>query len=188
MGYGKLKMQSQTKRSSKGIAQGISVQLPNRLHNFFKSQNVIRMANAALLVLVLVPLAATERLPASFSSKVTRVVVEIDGVNYGAFDPIKNLEKGDGVIDGEKGNFHRVILTRHFVTDQSLYKWADDEMRGQSRLKDIVLISENAEGVEVARHLLKHSQPVAAVVEASNPEVGGLHEKIEFAVQSIQPL
>ncbi len=70
-----------------------------------------------------------------------------------------------------------MTLSRHFVTDQSLYKWADDAMRGQSRLKDVVLISENAEGVEVARHLLRHSQPVSAIVEASNPGIGGLHEK-----------
>lgn len=165
-----------------------SVRLPNSLQNLMKSQQAVRSAQIALLAFVLAPLAATERLPAGFSSKVARVVVEIDGVNYGAFDPIKNLEKGEGVIGGDKSTFHKVTLARHFVTDQSLYKWADDSMRGQSRLKDIVLISENAEGVEVARHLLKHSQPVSAVVEASNPEVGGLHEKIEFAVQAIHSL
>jgi len=164
------------------------VRLPRRLQNLSKSPRAIRIANVLLLTFVLAPLAATQRLPAGFSSKVSRVVVEIDGVNYGAFEPIKNLEKGEGTIGGDKGTFHRVTLARHFVTDQSLYKWADDAMRGQSRLMDVVLISENAEGVEVARHLLKHSQPVSAVVEASNPGIGGLHEKIEFAVQAIQQL
>lgn len=164
------------------------MRLPRCLNNIRQSQKAIRIANLLLLAFVLAPLAATERLPAGFSSKVRRVVVEIDGVNYGAFEPIKNLEQGDGFIGGDKSTFHRVILSRHFVTDQSLYKWADDAMRGQSRLKDVVLISENAEGIEVARHLLKYSQPVSAVVEASNPGVGGLHEKIEFAVQSIQQL
>lgn len=164
------------------------MRLPRCLQNIQQSRSAVRIANLMLLAFVLIPLAATERLPAGFSSKITRVVVEIDGVNYGAFEPIKNLEKGDGLIGGEKGTFHRVTLSRHFVTDQSLYKWADDAMRGQSRLKDIVLISENAEGVEIARHLLRRSQPVSAVVEASNPGIGGLHEKIEFAVQAIQSL
>ena len=164
------------------------MRLPRCLQKIQTSRNFVRIANGVLLAFVLVPLAATERLPASFSSKVARVVVEIEGVNYGAFEPIKDLVKGEGLIDGDKGHFRRVTLSRHFVTDQSLFKWADDAMRGQSRLKDLLLISENAEGVEVARHLLRRTQPVSAVVEASNPEVGGLHEKIEFAVESIQSL
>ena len=158
------------------------------LHKILHSQRAVRAANIALLAFVLAPLAATERLPAGFSSKVSRIVVEIDGVNYGAFDPVKDLDKAEATIDGEKGQFHRVALSRDFVTDQSLYKWAEEMMRGQSHRKDIVLISENADGVEVGRHVLKMSQPISAAVEASNPEVGGLHEKIEFAVQKIQQL
>lgn len=170
------------------------MRLPGYLKKILQSPNGIRIANVALLAFILVPLAGTQRLPAGFSSKIARVIVEIEGVNYGAFDPVNDLDKtddvigGGDVIGGEKGNFLRVTLSRHFVTDQSLYKWADLAMQGQSRLKDVVLISENAEGVEVARHMLRNSQPVSAVVEASNPEVGGLHEKIEFAVRSIQQL
>ena len=157
-------------------------------HKMPSTSNLVRIANIALLAFILAPIAATERLPAGFSSKVSRVVVEIDGVNYGAFDPVKDLDKTKATINGEKGHFHRVVLSRDFVTDQSLYKWAEEMMRGQSHCKDIVLVSENAEGAEVGRHVLKLSQPISAVVEASNPEVGGLHEKIEFAVQKIQAL
>ena len=149
-----------------------------------QSNRMVRIANACLLTLVLVPLAATERLPAGFSGKITRMVVEIDGVNYGAFAPVKDIDRmADTVKSNEAG---RVALSRDFVTDPSLYLWANSLMRGNTGLKDVTLISENADGVEVARHVLRMSQPVAWTVEASNPEVGGLHEKVEFAVQKIE--
>jgi hypothetical protein len=147
----------------------------------------VRLTNFALLAFILAPLAATERLPAGFSSKVVRVTVEIDGINFGAFEPIQSILSDSDAGEGS-GKMSKISLSRHFVTDQSLYKWADEAMRGQAHLRDLTLISENAEGVEVARHLLKNSQPVSAVVEASNPGVGGLHEKVEFAVQSVQRL
>ena len=57
------------------------------------TSRLVRVANACLLVLVLVPIAATERLPASFSGKVARMVVEIEGVNYGSFTPVKEIDR-----------------------------------------------------------------------------------------------
>jgi hypothetical protein len=165
------------------------VKLQERIRKLQLSEGTIRIVNLGLLAFILVPLAGTARLPAEFSTKTERLIVEIDGINYGAFEPVKDMKsKKDVSIVGVKSSFQKITLSRHFVTDQSLYKWADNAMRGQSQLKDVVLISENAEGAEIARHVLKNSQPVSAVVEASNPEVGGLHEKIEFAVQSIQEL
>ena len=158
-----------------------------QLRNFKSNQHpsqLIRMANACLLALVLVPIAATERLPAAFSGKVARMIVEIDGVNYGAFSPVKNLDHMD-VVSGRR-EASRVELSRDFVTDPSLYLWANSLMRGNTGLKDVTLISENADGVEVARHVLRMSQPVAWTVEASNPEVGGLHERVEFAIQKVE--
>ncbi|MCX6115998.1 MAG: hypothetical protein NT027_00510 [Proteobacteria bacterium] len=154
--------------------------------------NLMRILNLGLLGFVLIPLAGTSRLPAGFSDGAAKMIVEIDGVSFGAFDPVilgpaREIGKTD-IIDGTKTTFQKIVLKRHFVTDQSLYKWADVAMKGQSHLKDVILISENAEGVEIARHVLKNTQPVSAIVEASNPEVGGLHEKVEFAVQSISKL
>ena len=150
------------------------------------TSRLVRVANACLLVLVLVPIAATERLPASFSGKVARMVVEIEGVNYGSFTPVKEIDRlADSVQAQEHG---RVALSRDFVTDPSLYLWANSLMRGNTGLKDVTLISENADGVEVARYVLRMSQPVAWTVEASNPEVGGLHERVEFAVQKVERL
>ncbi len=150
-----------------------------------QSNQVIRLVNACLLALILVPLAATERLPASFSGRVTRMTVEIDGVNYGAFQPVDSLEQ---LVAAKPvaGDVKKVALNRDFVTDPSLYLWANSQMRANSGLKNVTLISENADGVEVARHELRMAQPVAWTVEASNPEVGGLHEKVEFAVQKIE--
>ena len=145
---------------------------------------VVRVANLCLLGLLLVPIVATERLPASFSSKVTSMTVEIDGVSFGAFSPIKDLERLTGnPLSAEAG---RIELSRNFVTDPSLYLWANTLMKTSAGLKDITLISENSDGVEISRHVLQMSQPVSWTVEASNPEVGGLHEKVEFAVQKIE--
>jgi hypothetical protein len=145
---------------------------------------VVRIANLCLLGLLLVPMVATERLPASFSSKVTAMTVEIDGVSFGAFSPIKDIERLTGTsLSAESG---RVELSRNFVTDPSLYLWANTLMKTSSGLKDVTLISQNADGVEISRHVLQMSQPVSWTVEASNPEVGGLHERVEFAVQKIE--
>lgn len=148
------------------------------------SNRLVRIANVCLLVFILVPIAATERLPASFSGRVSRMVVEIDGVNYGAFTPIKDIDRLVSVTHHSSAS--EISLSRDFVTDPSLYLWANSLMRGNTGLKDVILISENADGVEVSRHVLRMSQPVAWAVEASNPEVGGLHEKVEFAVQKIE--
>jgi hypothetical protein len=171
-------------------AKGLLVKLPlNKLMNVNAwSPQTVRWTNFILLTLILVPLVGTSRLPAGFSNKVNRIEVEIDGVKFGAFDPVLDLASQERVIAGEKASFKKVVLKRNFVTDQSLYHWANGEMRGQSKLKDVVLISQNSEGVELGRYVLKNSQPISAVVEAGNPEVGGLHEKVEFAVQSIQGL
>jgi hypothetical protein len=113
------------------------------------------------------------------------MTVEIDGVNYGAFTPVDGLEQlASSKVDA--GDVKRVALSRDFVTDPSLYLWANSLMQANTGLKNVTLISENADGVEVARHELRMAQPVAWAVEASNPEVGGLHEKVEFAVQKIE--
>jgi hypothetical protein len=149
-----------------------------------QANRAVRVANFCLLALLIVPMVATERLPASFSGKVSRMVVEIDGVNFGAFSPIKDIDRLAGAELTKDSA--RVALSRDFVTDPSLYLWANSLMKTNTGLKDVTLISENIDGVEVARHVLRQSQPVAWTVEASNPEVGGLHERIEFAVQKIE--
>ena len=149
-----------------------------------KSSQVVRFANICLLGLLLVPMVATERLPANFNSKVTAMVVEIDGVSFGSFSPVKEIDQLVGSkLSTEAG---RIELSRDFVTDPSLYLWANTLMKTSAGLKDLTLISENADGVEISRHVLQMSQPVAWTIEASNPEVGGLHEKVEFAVQNIE--
>lgn len=162
------------------------MRLLRRLQSSNHSNRLVRIANACLLALVLIPIAATERLPASFSGRVSRMVVEIDGVNFGSFTPVKDIEQM--VMSSSAVNGSRIALSRDFVTDPSLYLWANALMRGNTSLKDVSLISENADGVEVARYVLRMSQPVAWTVEASNPEVGGLHERVEFAVQKVERL
>jgi hypothetical protein len=174
------------KLSYQKFFKGITVRLLRRFKSDDNANRLVRIANACLLALVLIPIAATERLPASFSGRVSRMVVEIDGVSFGAFTPVKDLDQLVGSASAENGG--RIALSRDFVTDPSLYLWANSLMRGNTSLKDVSLISENADGVEVARYVLRMSQPVAWTVEASNPEVGGLHERVEFAVQKVERL
>ncbi len=160
------------------------MRLLRKLNLDHSSSRKVRVANLLLLAFLLVPIAATQRLPAGFSGKASRMVVEIEGVSYGAFSPVASI---DSLVDSLESSEHaRVELSRDFVTDPSLYLWANSLMRGNTGLKDVTLISENADGVEVARHMLRMSQPVAWTVEAGNPEVGGLHEKVVFAVQRIE--
>lgn len=164
------------------------MRLLRRFQSDQKASRLVRIANACLLALVLIPIAATERLPASFSGRVSRMVVEIDGVRFGAFTPVRDIESLVSAGSASVTNGNRITLSRDFVTDPSLYLWANSLMKGNTSLKDVSLISENADGVEVARYVLRMSQPVAWTVEASNPEVGGLHERVEFAVQKVDRL
>jgi hypothetical protein len=136
------------------------------------------------VVSLFVVVAATEKSTAGFSKVVTKTSVEIDGESYGAFEPITNLDERSAAVP--TGQSFRIVLQRDFVTDPSLYLWANSFVQLHVNAKDIALISQNAEGQVLARHTLRLSQPVSWDVEAGRPGTGGFHEKVEFAVQHIQ--
>ena len=114
-----------------------------------------------------------------------RAHVEIDGVDYGAFDVIEGLDQAESDGQGGEEPFHRISLRRDFVTDPSLYLWAKNIMHGRSDLKDVHVVMSSRDGEELSRYVLKFCQPLSWTVEAANPASGGFHEKIDLAVQEI---
>jgi len=141
----------------------------------------MRVLVAAALI---VPVVAAKMSPAGFSSQDLRTHVEIDGVNYGAFDHIDGLTP-DANRAADGASFHKVTFRRDFVTDPSLYLWAKNVMHGRTDLKDVQVVVSTRDGQELNRYVLKMCQPLSWTVEAANPALGGFHEKIDMAVQEI---
>lgn len=141
---------------------------------------------ALFLCLLVTPiLVATKMSPAGFSAQDTKTHVEIDGVNFGAFDHIAGLSEFNDSQEKGQPSFRRVTFKRDFVTDPSLYLWAKNVTHGRSDLKDVHVVTQNLDGEELSRHVLKFCQPLSWTVEAANPALGGFNETIDMAVQEI---
>jgi hypothetical protein len=110
--------------------------------------------------------------------------IEIDGVSYGEIRGINNLS--DLTLESQKKGeaFTRVILNRDFVTELSMYQWANNITQDRTKLTRISVIIQTKEGVKIARYELKNSKPLSWTVE-TDPLQGGFHEKIILAVQEI---
>ena len=137
---------------------------------------------------LLAPFAVTKMSTAGFSKRDVKTRLEIDGVNYGAFDKIDGLTEVGQKSAATSSNgisFHKVSFQRDFVTDPSLYLWAKNVMHGRTELKDVHVVVANKDGEELSRYVLKLCKPLAWSVEAANPALGGFHETIDIAVQDI---
>jgi hypothetical protein len=142
------------------------------------------IVRGAFLAALTFPFVATRMSPAGFSAQDARLNVEIDGVNYGAFDKIDGLQMTP-TTDAAALNFRKITFKRDFVTDPSLYLWAKNVMHGRAELKDVQVVLATKDGEELSRYVLKFCQPLSWSVEAANPALGGFHEKIEMAVQDV---
>jgi hypothetical protein len=143
------------------------------------------MMRGAFLAALTFPFLATRMSPAGFSTQDTRLHVEIDGMNYGAFDKIDGLETLTPSHGTPALNFRKITFKRDFVTDPSLYLWAKNVMHGRAELKDVHVVLATKDGEELSRYVLKFCQPLSWSVEAANPALGGFHENIEMAVQDV---
>ena len=130
------------------------------------------------------PFVTSKMLTASYSSKVARTHVEIDGVDYGFFTTVEGINNPLAENNNQL-SYRKISLNRDFVTDPSLYLWARNTMKERTGLKNIHLVTENREGKELARYILKDCQPLSWTVEAANPALGGFHEIVDIAVQDI---
>lgn len=127
-------------------------------------------------------LAFTKHIRAGFEPTALDVHVEVEDTDFGVFENISGLEKLN-LNSGE--GFNRIVLKRHFVTDPSFYLWARNVSKEHVGPKNVNLIYKDQEGNEISRVVLKASQPIAWTVEASDPTLGGFHERIELAVQKV---
>ncbi len=152
-------------------------------HNSARTRTYIKTVLIVFAICTL-PFVASKMLTASFSSKIARTHVEIDGLDYGFFTTVDGLHQAFG-NDKQNLSYKKITLKRDFVTDPSLYLWARNTMNERTGLKDIYLVTENNEGKELSRYILKDCQPLSWTVEAANPALGGFHETIDVAVQQI---
>ena len=148
-----------------------------------------RLVRAFVIMALMGPIlfVAARNLPAGYSSETLKVRVEIDGIDFGAFDRIAGLDNfdHDGRPIAETSTYSRITLTRDFVTDPSLYLWAKNRMSRKFGPKDIQLVTEDDEGNIVETTTLRMCQPLSWTVEAANPSLGGFNETIDLAVQEI---
>ncbi len=159
------------------------------IHGSRRTSNLVfglRLAAICVFSFLAVSVASTKKSPANFEDQVARTFVEIDGVDYGAFDIVSGLEDNAPKITFGGRSYTRVALKRDFVTEPSLYLWAKDASGDRGGLKDVQLVMENREGEELARVALRLCQPLSWTVEASNPATGGFHEAVDLAVHSIE--
>lgn len=107
------------------------------------------------------------------------VNVKVGDINFGAFDDIKGLD------DENRLSTNKLVFKRNFVTEPSFYLWARDTAKEHTPSHEVELVYEDKEGNIVKRLGLVNSQPIAWAVEASDPTLGGFHERIELAVQQV---
>ena len=162
----------------------------NRRGRMRRNRKLLRVGTLAGLLTIL--MISAQPLPASFTTATSHMHVVIDGVDFGVFDRVADL---DAVASSEKAasqlptkakpQFHKIIFQRDFVTDNSLCLWATNTKETPGGVLDVRLVMKNAAGHEVSRYLLKYCQPMAWSVEAANPALGGFHESVAFVVQNI---
>lgn len=129
---------------------------------------------------------SVNNLPAGLYYETTTTSVEVDGVDYGSFSKISDIDAKSVMAELEKNGHVRVSLQRDFVTEPSLYLWARKMASQRQGQRDMHLVRRNDSGEVVSRYVLKLCQPVSWTVEAANPALGGFHETVDVAVQSIE--
>ena len=153
-------------------------------------RNIVRLLG---LLGIAASFAKTDRLPAVYSDRGIRYQVEIDGTDYGTFDSVVGLDEVHPVTtasnsfdtDSEARIVRRVTLHRDFVTEPSLYLWAQNVMNQRSEPREVRILATRPSGMIVARYLLQTGQPLSWEIEAVNPAVGGYHEHVDLAVGDI---
>lgn len=161
-----------------------------------KTSSKEQLKNIFVAVLGGVAIAAaffTYKSHAYFNTEDAKILVEIDGLSYGAFDTVEELSEVfqvDSIAEvagAEKGDqIFTVRLYRSFVTDPSLYLWAKNSTSLKEEPKDVTLIVKDESGHEITRYLLKGSQPISWSIESpDNGAVNGFTERVDLAVQEV---
>lgn len=149
------------------------------------NRNTTLLRTLVVVSLSVVGFVAAQNLPAGFNSESLRTHVLIDGTDFGAIDQVSGLDALIHTTASDTQARSRISLRRDFVTDPSLYLWAQQTTNARSGLKDVHLVTLGNDGREVSRQVLKLCQPLSWSVEAANPAVGGFHETIDLSVQEV---
>ena len=155
----------------------------------YRNKLILRVV-LLLIPCVMLAISSSDQIKAAFYNPILTTYVEIDGVNYGAFDDIEGLDNfaSDGYPAAEGETYQTIRFSREFVTDPSLYLWAKNRMQRKMGLQDIHLITEDEQGNLVSHRVLQLCQPLSWSVESTNPSLGGFNETIDFAVQKLTNL
>lgn len=134
------------------------------------------------MVIAAAVISSAKQLTASFSNVETVTHVEIGGIDFGVFESIEGLNTAKS---SSTSDFTKISFKRDFVTDPSLYLWAKNNVNSRDGLKDVHLVKKTENGEIVERMILKLSHPLSWSVESANSSLGGFHETVEIAVQTI---
>ncbi len=151
------------------------------------NRNTTLLRTLIAATLAVVGFVAAQNLPAGFNAESLRTHVLIDGTDFGAIDQVTGLDQFTQAQLAPDTQLPRarITLRRDFVTDPSLYLWAQQTTSARSGLKDVHLVTLSNDGREVSRRVLKLCQPLSWSVEAANPAVGGFHETVDLSVQEL---
>lgn len=127
----------------------------------------------------------SKKLTAGFSGDEIFTHVEIDGEQYGSFNPVNNLDEIISLNYTDR-DYSVITLSRNFITDRSLYVWARETTSKREGLKNIHLVMRDKEGNERSRYVLKLCQPISWSLETADPSTGGFYEKISLTVQEVE--
>lgn len=144
-----------------------------------KQRNLTLVVAGGLATLTIV---SSREGTASFSKETTRFYVEANGVSFGSFASAEGLEKLNST-EVKKG-LQKITLTRSFVTEPSLYHWANDRARTHTERVSMTVTALNKDGHVLGRYVLQDTQPVFWTIESAGGHISGFHEKVELATTS----
>lgn len=143
------------------------------------------MLTGIVLIVSFVTVFLTKSLTAGFNKPDVLPHVEIDGINYGAFEPLDNMDELVS-LEFSSNDYAIISLERSFITDRSLYVWAKDTISQRKGLQNIHLVMRTEEGVEVSRYVMQSCQPISWSLAMTDQSTGGFYEKIDVTVQKVE--
>ena len=161
----------------------LSDKIRKNRRSILSSKFVFGLVSVAVSLVCL--LAFEKGLRAKLEPLETTTHIRIDGKDFGTIDKINGLSDLQISKQHPSEEFTRVSLNRDLVTEPSLYLWAKQTFEKRDKLKNIELVVKSKSGRVVSEFVLIKSKPLHWTLEATEPAVGGFHERVEFAVQEI---
>ena len=137
---------------------------------------------------------------AYFSDSSEYAKISINGESFGSFEVVRGLEgiqlesdswNSDVDSAGESSqqvdsDYKTITLSRTFVTERSMYNWANQSFKDRTNDSKIKIQFLNSDGIILKSAILERAYPLSWTVEASNSLFGGFKENIQIAVQNVR--